>query len=201
MMETASAEARMNKTTTSAVSTAIPSTHKVTKWGQEHAARTDAKVERATFGAGCFWGVEALYRRTPGVIATAVGYSGGHIQNPSYKQVCTDTTGHAEVVDVVFDPSVISFEQLARTFFENHDATQVDRQGPDYGTQYRTAIFAHNDAQRAAAERLKAELAPTYRGGKRPIATQVVPFDTFWAAEDYHQQYLEKQGLDTCGTH
>lgn len=154
-------------------------------------------TELATFGAGCFWGVEAAFRRIPGVKETAVGYSGGKTTNPTYKQVCTDTTGHAEVVQVEFDPAQLKFEELLAAFFELHDPTQVNRQGPDYGTQYRSLIFAHSPEQqqqaRAFIERL--EESETYAD---PIATQVLPYEQFWRAEDYHQRYLEKRGLASC---
>ena len=154
-------------------------------------------TELATFGAGCFWGVEVAFRRIPGVIDAAVGYSGGKTQNPTYKQVCTDTTGHAEVVQVEFDPTQVKFEELLAAFFGLHDATQVNRQGPDTGTQYRSVIFTHSPAQEQQARAFIQKLsdAKTYA---RPIATQVVPFEQFWRAEDYHQRYLEKRGLASC---
>lgn len=152
----------------------------------------------ATFAAGCFWGVEAAFRQVQGVLATRVGYMGGTLANPSYEDVCTDRTGHAEVVQVDFDPARVSYEQLLDVFWEAHDPTQKNRQGPDVGTQYRSAIFHHDDAQREAAEVSKARLS---QSGKysRPVATEIVPAQTFWLAEDYHQQYLEKRGLATCG--
>lgn len=154
-------------------------------------------IEKATFAAGCFWGVEAGFRQLPGVVSTAVGYEGGHTENPSYKDVCTDTTGHAEVVQVEFDPAKISYEQLLAAFWKLHDPTQVNRQGPDVGTQYRTAIFFHTPEQRMTAQASKEALA---KSGKhaRPIATEVVPAQAFYKAEDYHQQYLEKRGLASC---
>jgi peptide-methionine (S)-S-oxide reductase len=154
-------------------------------------------MSKATFAAGCFWGVEATFRALPGVTATRVGYTGGKTANPTYKDVCTDTTGHAEAVEVDFDPSKISFEQLLNVFWENHDPTQVDRQGPDWGTQYRSAIFFHSPEQEAEAKASKENLDKSghYR---KPIATQIVPATTFYAAEDYHQQYLEKRGMATC---
>jgi peptide-methionine (S)-S-oxide reductase len=152
---------------------------------------------KATFGAGCFWGVEAAFRRVPGVVATAVGYCGGHVDNPDYRLVCTDTTGHAEVVEVEYDSTQVSYEQLLAVFWEVHDPTQVNRQGPDYGSQYRTVIFYHDDAQRQAAEASKAALEASGRYS-RPIATQILPAAPFWRAEDYHQQYLEKRGMATC---
>jgi peptide-methionine (S)-S-oxide reductase len=151
----------------------------------------------ATFGAGCFWGVEAAFRRTPGVLATAVGYAGGHKDNPTYKEVCTDRTGHAEVVQVEFDPAQVSYEQLLEVFWNSHNPTQVNRQGPDMGTQYRTVIFYHSDEQKAAAEESKAALEASGRFS-RPIATHIEPAPPFYIAEDYHQQYLEKRGLASC---
>lgn len=151
----------------------------------------------ATFGAGCFWGVEETFRQTPGVTATAVGYAGGTVDNPTYKQVCTDRTGHAEVVQVEYDPAEVSYEELLNVFWENHDPTQVDRQGPDIGTQYRTVIYYHSPEQKAAAEASKAALDASKRYA-RPIATNIQPAPTFWPAEEYHQQYLAKRGLSNC---
>jgi len=147
-------------------------------------------IETAAFGAGCFWGVEARFSELTGVIDTAVGYEGGNLEHPTYQDVCTDRTGHAEVVQVKFDPSRISYEALLDTFFTLHDPTQVNRQGPDFGTQYRSIIFAHNDQQFREARSRVAELnaSGTYRN---PIATQVVPAGTFWKAEEYHQRYLD----------
>ena len=155
------------------------------------------KTELATFGAGCFWGVEQTFRETPGVVATAVGYEGGKTLNPTYKDVCTHTTGHAEVVRVEFDPTVVTFDQLLHVFWTNHDPTQVDRQGPDFGDQYRTVIFYHSPEQKEAAEASKAALEEA-KVFKKPIATQIVPTETFYIAEDYHQQYLEKRGQRSC---
>jgi peptide-methionine (S)-S-oxide reductase len=151
----------------------------------------------ATFAAGCFWGVEAAFRQVPGVTATRVGYTGGTSTNPTYKQVCTDRTGHAEAVEVSYDPARVSYDDLLRVFWENHDPTQRNRQGPDIGTQYRSAIFYHDPEQEAAARASKERLE---RSGvhKRPIVTEIVPAQTFYQAEDYHQQYLEKRGLATC---
>ncbi|KAB2843673.1 MAG: peptide-methionine (S)-S-oxide reductase MsrA [Burkholderiales bacterium] len=151
----------------------------------------------ASFGAGCFWGVEAAFRRLQGVTGTAVGYMGGHVENPSYEIVCTDRSGHAEVVEVEFDPEKLSYETLLETFWTCHDPTQINRQGPDFGTQYRTVIFTHDEAQRAAAEASREALA---KSGKlrSPVATAIEPAGTFWVAEDYHQQYLEKRGLAHC---
>ncbi|PYV53133.1 MAG: peptide-methionine (S)-S-oxide reductase [Acidobacteria bacterium] len=154
-------------------------------------------MEKATFAAGCFWGVEATFRRLAGVTATRVGYTGGHMNNPTYKDVCTDSTGHAEGVEVTFDPAEISYDKLLDVFWENHDPTQLNRQGPDWGTQYRSAIFFHSPEQEAAAKASKERLEKSHRFSK-PIVTQIVPAETFYEAEDYHQQYLEKRGLATC---
>ena len=157
----------------------------------------EIKTELATFGAGCFWGVEQTFRETPGVVATAVGYEGGKTLNPTYKDVCSHTTGHAEVVRVEFDPSVVTFDQLLHVFWTNHDPTQINRQGPDFGDQYRTVIFYHSPEQQAQAEASKAALEAS-KVFKKPIATQIVPTETFYIAEDYHQQYLEKRGQRSC---
>ncbi len=154
-------------------------------------------MEKAAFGAGCFWGVEAKFRQLKGVKLTAVGYMGGHMDNPTYKDVCSDETGHAEVVLVEFDPEEISYETLVETFWNLHDPTQVNRQGPDTGSQYRTAIFTYSDAQEEIAERSKKALSDSGKY-KKPIATIVEPAQTFYIAEDYHQQYLEKRGLASC---
>jgi peptide-methionine (S)-S-oxide reductase len=155
-------------------------------------------VERkATFGAGCFWGVEAAFRQLDGVTATAAGYEGGKLENPTYEDVCSHTTGHAEVVEVSYDPEQISYEQLLDSFWAKHDPTQLNRQGWDVGDQYRSVIFFHDEEQREAAERSKAELDAS-GSYKRPVVTQVEPAQTFYRAEDYHQQYLEKQGRSSC---
>jgi peptide-methionine (S)-S-oxide reductase len=156
-----------------------------------------ATTQLALFGAGCFWGVEATFRNTPGVKATAVGYAGGRLANPTYEDVCYRDTGHAEVVQVEFDPSEVSYEALLRVFFENHDPTTLNRQGPDVGEQYRSAIFFYDDAQRDAAERVKSELDASGKF-RRPIVTEVTPAATFYRAEEYHQRYLEKRGLASC---
>ncbi len=154
-------------------------------------------MEIATFGAGCFWGVEAAFRQVPGVTDTAVGYSGGHTANPTYKDVCTDETGHAEVVQVTFDPAKISYEQILNVFWQSHDPTQLNRQGPDFGTQYRSAIFFHSPEQEAAARKSK-EQAQVSGRFRRPIVTEITPAPTFYRAEDYHQRYLEKRGIASC---
>jgi peptide-methionine (S)-S-oxide reductase len=154
-------------------------------------------TEKATFGAGCFWGVEAAFRQVKGVISTTVGYSGGTFKNPTYKDVCSGRTGHAEVVEVEYDPSQVSYEELLNVFWENHDPTQLNRQGPDVGAQYRSAIFFHTPEQEAAARASKEALERSGRY-KRPIVTEITPASEFYRAEDYHQQYLEKRGLAHC---
>ncbi len=154
-------------------------------------------AEIATFGAGCFWGVEMSFQRVPGVIDTAVGYSGGKTPNPTYKDVCTDETGHAEVVQVTFDPAKVSYEQLLDVFWNAHDPTQVNRQGPDFGKQYRTVIFFHSPEQEAAAKKSRAALDASGKF-KRPIATEIEPAGTFYRAEEYHQKYLQKRGVASC---
>jgi peptide-methionine (S)-S-oxide reductase len=152
-------------------------------------------MEKATFAAGCFWGVEATFRAIPGVTATRVGYIGGHTDQPTYKDVCTDRTGHAEAVEVTFDPANVTYQQLLKVFWENHDPTTLNRQGPDWGSQYRSAIFFHSPEQETDA---RASLAEAQKARKRPIVTQIVPAMPFFEAEDYHQQYLEKRGLASC---
>src|ERR1700752_4562406 len=154
-------------------------------------------MAKATFGAGCFWGVEAAFRQVKGVLSTEVGYSGGDFPNPTYKDVCSHGTGHAEVVEVDYDPERVSYEDLLNVFWENHDPTTLNRQGPDVGTQYRSVIFYHTPEQQAAAKASKEALTKAGRY-KRPIVTEVVPAPEFWRAEDYHQQYLEKRGLAHC---
>ena len=151
--------------------------------------------KKATFGAGCFWGVEAAFRQLDGVQKTEVGYEGGMLENPTYEDVCSHTTGHAEVVEVTYDPEQVSYEQLLGVFWGKHDPTQLNRQGWDVGDQYRSVVFFHDEEQRAAAEASKEREQSHYR---RPIVTVVEPAQTFWAAEDYHQQYLEKQGRSSC---
>ncbi len=154
-------------------------------------------IDRATFGAGCFWGVEARFSEIPGVIDTAVGYEGGTLEHPTYKEVCTDRTGHAEVVQVTFDPSRVSYESLLDAFFALHDPTQLNRQGPDWGSQYRSVIFANSPEQAAEAQAKIAELSAS-GSFRKPIVTQVVEGQTFWKAEEYHQKYLEKRGMVSC---
>ena len=154
-------------------------------------------MDKAMFGAGCFWGVEAEFRKVPGVTATAVGYAGGQLKNPTYKDVCAGDTGHAEVVEVEYDSSKVSYDDLLNVFWENHDPTQFNRQGPDYGAQYRSAIFFHTPEQEAAAKASKARLDASGKL-KRPIVTQIVAAAEFWRAEEYHQQYFEKRGVAHC---
>ena len=151
--------------------------------------------KKATFGAGCFWGVEAAFRRLDGVTRTRVGYAGGGVDNPTYEQVCYSGTGHAEVVEVTFDDAKIPYEQLLAVFWAEHDPTQLNRQGPDVGDQYRSVIFVQDEEQRAAAESSKQVVQSRI---SRPVVTQIEDAQTFWEAEDYHQQYLEKRGLASC---
>ena len=154
-------------------------------------------MKKATFGAGCFWGVESTFRRVPGVISTAVGYAGGHRDNPTYEDVCTDRTGHAEVVEVEYDPARCAYEDLLEVFWNCHDPTQLNRQGPDIGDQYRSAIFVRDAAQRETAERVLARLRTESRS-RHPIVTEMADAPRFWEAEEYHQQYFEKQGGGAC---
>lgn len=154
-------------------------------------------MEKATFGAGCFWGVEETLRQVPGVTATAVGYLGGTLPNPTYRDVCSGSTGHAEVVEIEFDPERVSYRQLLEIFWSNHDPTTLNRQGPDHGAQYRSAIFYHTPEQRAEATECKAEMERSGRF-RRPIVTEITPASTFYRAEEYHQRYLEKRGLGSC---
>lgn len=154
-------------------------------------------TNKATFGAGCFWGVETAFRQIPGVIATTVGYEGGTLNNPSYEDVCSSTTGHAEVVEVEFDPAEVGYNALLDVFWNNHNPTTLNRQGPDVGAQYRSAIFYNDEEQKELAERSKELMSQTGRFN-RPIVTEIVPATTFYRAEDYHQQYLEKRGLASC---
>ena len=154
-------------------------------------------TEKATFGAGCFWGVEETFRQTPGVIDAVSGYAGGALANPTYQDVCSGRTGHAEVVEVTYDPAKVRYEDLLKVFFENHNPTTLNRQGPDVGTQYRSAVFFHSPEQKMIAEKMKSELA---KSGvfKKPIVTEVTPASTFYRAEEYHQRYLAKRGLSSC---
>jgi len=152
-------------------------------------------MEKATFAAGCFWGVEASFRQLPGVSDAIVGYTGGNTDNPTYRDVCTDSTGHAEALEVSFDPQKISYDALLDHFWKMHDPTTLNRQGPDFGTQYRSAIFFHSPEQEKAARASKERWQAQF---KRPIVTQIVPATTFYKAEDYHQRYLEKRGANAC---
>lgn len=150
-------------------------------------------TETATFGAGCFWGVEWVFRQVPGVVEVVSGYAGGYVENPSYELVCTGTTGHAEVVQVTFDPDQVSYDQLLEVFWAMHDPTQVERQGPDVGAQYRSIILVHSEEQRRAAEESRARAQQRF---DQPIATEIRPFEAFYPAEDYHQRYYERTGKE-----
>ncbi len=165
--------------------------------GDTSRVREDVKMEKATFGAGCFWGVEAAFRRIEGVVATSVGYMGGTVENPTYEVVCSHKSGHAEVVETVYDPERVSYEDLLTVFWNCHDPTQKDRQGPDIGAQYRSVVFFHTPEQEAAALASRDALEKSGRYS-RAIATEIEPAAAFWRAEEYHQQYLEKRGLAEC---
>jgi peptide-methionine (S)-S-oxide reductase len=154
-------------------------------------------TEFATFGAGCFWGVEVTFRNVPGVKDALVGYLGGTLANPTYKDVCTGRTGHAEVVQVEYDPAEVTYDKLLDVFWENHNPTTLNRQGPDVGTQYRSAIFYHTPEQKRLAEQSKAQLEASGRF-QRPVVTEITEASAFYPAEDYHQRYLEKRGLASC---
>ncbi len=151
-------------------------------------------MEKAMFGAGCFWGIEAAFRKVPGVASTAVGYSGGHTENPAYKEVCSGSTGHTEVVEIEFDPAAVSYEALLDVLWQIHDPTTMNRQGPDVGTQYRSAIYFHGPGQEAAARASKETLDASGRLSN-PVVTEITAAPVFWRAEEYHQQYFEKQGF------
>jgi peptide-methionine (S)-S-oxide reductase len=153
--------------------------------------------KKATFGAGCFWGVEAAFRQIEGVTKTEAGYEGGHLENPTYQDVCSHTTGHAEVVEVTYDPEQVSYDELLGVFWGKHDPTQLNRQGWDVGDQYRSVVFFHDDEQREAAERSKANLDASGKY-RKPVVTVIEAAQTFYPAEDYHQQYLEKRGRSSC---
>ena len=168
----------------------------VTKLPERH--QLSMSIEKATFGAGCFWGVEAAFAAIPGVTATAVGYEGGSLERPSYKDVCTDSTGHAEVVEVDFDPEKVSFEKLLDAFFTLHDPTTLNRQGPDWGSQYRSAIFFHSPEQEQQAMAKIEQLTSAGTFKPKRIVTKVEAAQTFWRAEEYHQRYLEKRGMASC---
>jgi peptide-methionine (S)-S-oxide reductase len=150
--------------------------------------------EKATFAAGCFWQVESTFQEVPGVLSTQVGYTGGHTENPTYEDVCADQTGHAEALEIEFDPDLISYDELLQRFWSSHDPTQVNRQGPDFGSQYRSAIFTHSPQQEAIAIRSKMEAQTRFR---KPIATEITPAGSFWRAEEYHQCYLNKRGVSS----
>jgi peptide-methionine (S)-S-oxide reductase len=156
-------------------------------------------MKQATFGAGCFWGIEAEFRQIPGVIDTAVGYAGGHRANPTYEDVCDGQTGHAEVVQVTYDPAKVAYEQLLEVFWTSHDPTQLNRQGPDIGEQYRSVIFYHDDEQKTEAHESK-RLFEKLGSFQRPIVTAIVPAMPFYRAEEYHQQYLKKRGAESCSS-
>lgn len=151
----------------------------------------------ATFGAGCFWGVEETFRKLPGVIDTTAGYMGGEFTNPTYDDVCTDTTGHAEVVHITYDAEKISYNDLLKVFLESHNPTTPNQQGPDIGSQYRSVIFYYNQDQQDQAEQSKKMVEASHKYQK-PIVTQIIPAETFYKAEEYHQRYLEKKGLASC---
>jgi peptide-methionine (S)-S-oxide reductase len=157
----------------------------------------EVMISKATFGAGCFWGVEATFRELDGVVDAAAGYEGGHMLNPTYKDVCTDRTGHAEVVEIKYNPSKITYDRLLEVFWKSHDPTQVNRQGPDVGAQYRSVIFFHTPEQEKIARESKAALEKSGRL-RGPVATVIEPAQTFYRAEDYHQQYLAKRGMRHC---
>ena len=154
-------------------------------------------MEKATFGAGCFWHVEEAFRQVEGVVSTRVGYMGGAKENPTYEEVCSHATGHAEVVEVTYDPVQVSYEYLLRVFWECHDPTQVDRQGPDIGSNYRSVVFFHTPEQAQAARQSKEQLELSHHY-RRPIVTEISPASVFWRAEEYHQQYLAKRGMASC---
>lgn len=154
-------------------------------------------TEKATLAAGCFWGVESVFRQVEGVISTRVGYTGGHAVNPTYQEVCTDKTGHAEAIEIIFDPEKISYAQILEVFWKNHNPTTLNRQGPDVGTQYRSAIFYHNDTQAQIAEESKQALEKSGRF-QQPIITEIIAADTFYPAEEYHQNYCAKHGIQHC---
>jgi len=168
-----------------------------TAWARAEHSTGDTAMEKATFAAGCFWGVEATFRQVQGVTSTQVGYTGGHTENPTYQQVCAHTTGHAEAVEITYDPSVVTYEELLDVFWKCHDPTTPNRQGPDVGSQYRSAVFYHTPEQQAAAEARKQELDASGAFGS-PIVTEITPAATFWRAEECHQQYYEKSGRASC---
>jgi len=155
-------------------------------------------LENATFAAGCFWHVEAAFSKVEGVVSTRVGYAGGRLENPTYKDVCSDRTGHAEAIEVEYDPAVVSYDDLLSVFWDIHDPTTVNRQGPDVGSQYRSVVFYHSPDQKAAAIASKERLQATGRYRQRKIVTEIVPATAFYPAEDYHQRYFEKRSVKSC---
>ncbi len=163
----------------------------------ERVPEESAQHETATFAAGCFWGVEAAFSKPNGVISTTVGYTGGHLHDPTYEDVCSDKTGHAEAVQITYDPTVVPYEKLLELFWKIHDPTTPNRQGPDVGSQYRSAIFYHDPEQLRAAEKSKQHLQANHA---KPIVTEIVPASAFYKAEEYHQDYLKKKGLNSCAT-
>ncbi len=187
----ATAPAEVPAATTTTTTTKSAPTTPAMPTNQPAAQPAQPTTALATFGAGCFWGVEHIFKDIPGVLDAVSGYSGGHTKNPTYQQICEGDTGHIEVVQLTYDPAKVSFDTLADVFFRLHDPTQVNGQGPDIGYQYRSVIFYHDDAQKAAAERIKTARAPKY---KRPIATTIEAAETFYKAEDYHQDYYVKTG-------
>jgi peptide-methionine (S)-S-oxide reductase len=158
----------------------------------------EAKMEKAVFAAGCFWGVEAIFQQLDGVVDTTVGYTGGKTENPTYKEICRKDTGHAEAIEIVYDPAQISYEELLAYFWRLHDPTTLNRQGPDVGPQYRSAVFYYSPEQKAAAEKMKAESQNKW---KKPIVTEITEGGTFYSAEDYHQDYFKKRGVHHTGCH
>jgi peptide-methionine (S)-S-oxide reductase len=166
--------------------------------GMNVSEEKSTKLQKADFAAGCFWHIEDAFRKVPGVVSTAAGFEGGKTESPTYKEVCTDKTGHAETVEVTYDPSKVSYEKLLDVFWSIHDPTTVNRQGPDVGSQYRSAIFYYTREQEEAAKRSKEKIEKSGRFG-RPIVTQILPATKFWKAEEYHQQYLEKNKNASCG--
>jgi len=176
----------------------FPGSPKHTLIPDECSCDTMESGEKATFAAGCFWGIEAAFREVKGVISTRVGYTGGQAKNPTYEEVCSGKTGHAEAVEVVFDPGTVSYQVLLDLFWSIHDPTQLNRQGPDFGTNYRSAIFYHTPAQKVLAEESRARIAESGRYGRRPVVTEIMPAGPFYPAEEYHQQFYEKQGRRSC---
>lgn len=175
----------------------IISPFSLTAYGQQWKSLPEKNYEFATFGAGCFWGVEYTFREQQGIIGTSVGYMGGHLPNPSYKDVCSNRTGHAEVVHLLYDPTIITFSKLLTIFWQNHNPTTLNRQGPDVGTQYRSAVFYHSETQRTVAEAMKLQITKEKKFSN-PVVTEITPALPFYRAEDYHQLYLEKNGRGHC---